>query len=311
MIKDIDILAREWADPHVANDEELARLLGPDVGWERVVVLGDSIAAGVREPSPGYRDLSWVDRLAAGLAFARPGAVVHNLGRRDLTAAEVREAQLEEALALGPDLAIVAVGGNDLLRREFDPNLVCDELSAILGPLRAAGADVVTFGLLDNTATGLVPERFVTVLRERLVELADVTRAVSMAVGGWHVSLREHPAAGDVDIFASDGLHLNARGHAIVGTALARHLGAARVGAKAAVCCPRWWLAWRTHSAQRALLSGFAAWSDGIEGWKPAWLVALSVFRVTVRGTGGRFATLLVRSGSSGVPNTGFQSDPD
>jgi lysophospholipase L1-like esterase len=231
MIKDIDILAREWADPHVANDEELGRLLGPAVGWERVVVLGDSIAAGVREPSPGYRDLSWSDRLAAGLALARPGAVVHNLGRRDLTAAEVREEQLDAALALGPDLAIVAAGGNDLLRRQFDPNMVRDELSAILGPLRAAGADVLTFGLLDNTGTGLVPERFVAVLRERLVQLADATRAASTAVGGRHVPLREHPAAGDADIFARDGLHLNARGHAIVATALARHLGAARGGA--------------------------------------------------------------------------------
>jgi lysophospholipase L1-like esterase len=225
MIKDIDILAREWADEHVAGDEELARLLGSAVGWKRVVVLGDSIAAGVREPSPGYRDLSWSDRLAAGLALSRPGAVVHNLGARDLTAAEVREAQLDAALALAPDLAIVAAGGNDLLRREFDPNIVREELSAILGPLRAAGADVLTFDLLDNTGTGLVPERFVAVLRERLAQLADATRAASAAVGGWHAPLREHSAAGDVDIFASDGLHLNARGHAIVGTALARHLG--------------------------------------------------------------------------------------
>jgi lysophospholipase L1-like esterase len=230
MIKDIDVLAREWADPHVANDEELGRLLGVGVPWERVVVLGDSIAAGVREPSPGYRDLSWSDRLAAGLAVVRPGAVVHNLGRRDLTAAEVREGQLEEALASGPDLAIVAAGGNDLLRREFDPGLVGEELSAIVGPLRAVGADVLTFDLLDNTGTGLVPERFVAVLRERLAQLAEATRAASAAAGGWHASLRTHPAAADMDIFAGDGLHLNARGHAIVGTALARHLGVARGG---------------------------------------------------------------------------------
>ena len=47
--------------------------------------------------------------------------------------------------------------------------MVRDELSAILGPLRAAGADILTFDLLDNTGTGLVPERFVAVLRERLV----------------------------------------------------------------------------------------------------------------------------------------------
>jgi len=228
MIKDIDILAREWADPHVANDQELGRLLG--VGWERVVVLGDSIAAGVREPSPGYRDLSWSDRLAAGLALVQPSGVVHNLGRRDLTAAEVRESQLEEALALGPDLAIVAAGGNDLLRREFDPGAVGEELAGILGPLRAAGADLLTFDLLDNTGTGLIPERFVAVLRERLAQLADATRAASTGVGGWHAPLREHVAASDADIFAGDGLHLNARGHAIVGTELARCLGVARAG---------------------------------------------------------------------------------
>jgi lysophospholipase L1-like esterase len=230
MIKDIDVLAREWADPQVASDEELGRLLGPAVPWERVVVLGDSIAAGVREPVPGYRDLSWSDRLAAGLALARPGAVVHNLGRRDLTAAEVREAQLEAALALAPDLVIVAAGGNDLLRREFDPNMVRDELSAILTPLQAAGADILTFDLLDNTGTGLVPERFVAGLRTRLAQLADATRAASTALGGWHAPLTTHPAATDTDIFATDGLHLNARGHAIVATALARHLGTARRG---------------------------------------------------------------------------------
>jgi lysophospholipase L1-like esterase len=228
MIKDIDILAREWADLHVANDDELARLLGPGVDWERVVVLGDSIAAGVREPSPGYRDLSWSDRMAAGLAVAHPGAVVHNLGCRDLTAAEVREGQLDAALALGPDLVVLAAGGNDLLRREFDPAAVRDELSAILTPLRAAGADILTFDLLDNTGTGLVPERFVAVLRERLMELAEATRAASVALGGWHVPLAAYPAATDRDIFATDGLHLNARGHAIVGTVLARHLGVAR-----------------------------------------------------------------------------------
>jgi hypothetical protein len=139
MIEDIDVPARERSDPDVADDEQLGRLLGAGVTWERVVVLGDSIAAGVRESSPGYRDLGWSDRLAAGLALARPGAVVHNLGRRDLTAAEVRESQLQDALALEPDLAIVAAGGNDLLRREFDPRVVGEELAGILGPLRSAG----------------------------------------------------------------------------------------------------------------------------------------------------------------------------
>jgi lysophospholipase L1-like esterase len=166
MIHRIDVLAREWADPHVASDHELARLLDPPAPWARVVVLGDSVAEGVREPTPGYRDLGWADRLGAAFALARPGAVLANLGRRHLTAAEVRAAQLTPAVA---------------------------------GPMST-----------------------------RLGELVDVTRAVGAEVGGIHVRLRDHPAATDTDIYARDGLHLDARGHAIVTTALARHLGVAR-----------------------------------------------------------------------------------
>jgi lysophospholipase L1-like esterase len=217
VIGDVDVLGREWADRHVASDRELARLLGPSVPWERVVVLGDSAAEGVREGSPGYRDLSWSDRLAAALTLARPGAVLFNLGRRGLRAPEVRAQQLETALALGPDLAIVIAGANDLARREYDPNMVRDELTAILAPLRATGADTLTMDLLDTPVFGT-----------RLGQLAQLTREASTALGGWHAPLREHPAAGDADLRASDDLHLNARGHAIVATALVRFLGEVR-----------------------------------------------------------------------------------
>jgi lysophospholipase L1-like esterase len=219
MIRDIDVLAREWADRHVAADHELAHLLGSPAPWERIVVLGDSAAAGVRDPTPGYRDLSWSDRLAAGLTLARPGAVLVNLGRRGLTAAEVREGQLDAALALAPDLAIVIAGGNDLLLGDFHPNKVRDELTAILAPLRATGADTLTLDLLDTGTMG-----------DGLARLAALTREASTALGGWHAPLREHPAARDADLFAADGLHLNARGHAIVATALARYLGEVRRG---------------------------------------------------------------------------------
>jgi lysophospholipase L1-like esterase len=180
-------------------------------------VLGDSGAEGTREPTPGYRDLSWSDRLAEGLTLARPGALLFNLGRYGQTAAEVRAQQLDTALALAPDLAIVIAGANDMARREYDPNKVREELTAILAPLRASGADTLTMGLLDTPAFGT-----------RLSELAELTREASAAVGGWHAPLNEHPAAADPGLRASDDLHLNARGHAIVATALAQHLGDVR-----------------------------------------------------------------------------------
>jgi lysophospholipase L1-like esterase len=215
----LDVLAREWVDPYVRSDEELsARLAGAP--WRVVVVMGDSIAAGVREPTPGYRDLSWADRLAAAL----PDAVVHNLGVRDRTAAQVRDEQLERALALRPDLAVVVAGGNDLLRRSLEWPRLRDQLVALVAPLRAAGADVLTMDLLDITVSGYVPEQFARPLSARLERLAELTRAIAEEHGALHARLRDHPAAVEPGIFSRDGLHLNARGHAIVAAEIAEAL---------------------------------------------------------------------------------------
>jgi lysophospholipase L1-like esterase len=225
MIRDVDVLAREWADPHVAADHELARMMHPPVRWERVVVLGDSVAEGVRAPAPGYRDLSWADRLRAAFALARPGAALFNLGRRNLLAAEIRATQLAPALALRPGLAIVTAGGNDAFRRRFEPRALEDELRALIRPFRDAGADVLTFDLYDMTVNPYMPERLATAMGPGMEIVTAVTRKVSRELGCIHARLREGPAARDTDRFSPDGLHLDARGHGIVATDLARRLG--------------------------------------------------------------------------------------
>ena len=140
MIRDIDVLAREWADPHVAADHELARMMRPPVRWERVVVLGDSVAEGVREPSPGYRDLSWADRLRAAFALARPGATLFNLGRRDLLGGRDpgRAARARAGAAPRPgdrDRGRQRRAAAALRRRA----LVAAELRALITPLRDGG----------------------------------------------------------------------------------------------------------------------------------------------------------------------------
>jgi lysophospholipase L1-like esterase len=180
--------------------------------WTRLAVLGDSVAAGTREPHPGYRDLSWIDRVAEAL----PEPEVLNLARRGLRASEVREHQLADALAFRPDLAIVAAGGNDALHRSFDEEEVAVELDHIVAPLRAAGADVVMIELLDIVASGLIAPDHAPAVSARLSALARVTRAVARLHGAILIRMRTHPASLDPGIYASDRLHLNARGHAIV-----------------------------------------------------------------------------------------------
>jgi lysophospholipase L1-like esterase len=213
-------------DPEVLPDRDLAALLR-GAPWRRLAVLGDSIAEGVREPVAGYRDLSWVDRIAAALRAITPDLALLNLGRRNLLAAEVRASQLASALAFAPDLAIVSAGGNDSLRRGFSPGDVERELVAIVGPLRRAGADVLLLELMDIGASGLMPPEHVAALDARLRPLAELTRRVARRHGAILVEMRGHPAAADPGVYASDRLHLNTRGHAIVGSEAVRALGAA------------------------------------------------------------------------------------
>jgi lysophospholipase L1-like esterase len=195
--------------------------------WRRVAVLGDSIAEGVREPHDGYLDLSWIDRIADPLRAVAPGLTVMNLGVRDLLAAEVRERQLEAALAFRPDLSIVAAGGNDALRRSFVPEQVARELDGIVGPLRQAGADVLMIELMDIVSSGLVPAEYAGPLDERMRALADITRTVAARHGAMLVEMRGHPASADPDVYSSDRLHLDARGHAIVAAEAVRVLRSA------------------------------------------------------------------------------------
>ncbi|MFA1545448.1 SGNH/GDSL hydrolase family protein [Actinomadura chokoriensis] len=221
----------ELTDPAVLPAAEAAALLA-DAPWTRMVTIGDSIAEGVREPVPGYRDLSWTDRVEEALAAVTPGFTTLNLGRRGLLAAEVAAGQLGPALEFRPDLAFVVAGGNDMLRPEFDAAGVRRELASMISAFRAAGADVVTIGLLDITVAGLGPSRHRAELSARSRRLAALTADAAAEFGACHVhNPPDHPVAADPGIYSADLLHLNARGHAFAAAntvrALAAHLASA------------------------------------------------------------------------------------
>ncbi|MEU8123476.1 SGNH/GDSL hydrolase family protein [Spirillospora sp. NPDC049024] len=226
-----ETLPTEWTDPSVLPAADATALLA-DAPWSRMVTIGDSVAEGVREPVPGYRDLSWTDRVEEALGAVNPGFTALNLGRRNLVAAQVAADQLRPALAFRPDLAFVVAGGNDMLRPDFDADGVRRELAAMVSAFRAAGADVVTIGLLDITAAGLGPSRHREVISARTRRLAELTAEVAAEHGACHVdNPHGHPVAADPGIYCGDQLHLNARGHAFAAAntirALAAHLASA------------------------------------------------------------------------------------
>ena len=161
-------------DIDVLTAPELEAMLA-GAPWRSLAVLGDG-------------DLSWVDLVVAPLDAAGPGLEVLHLGRRDRSAREVREEQLDRALAFRPDLAIVVAGGNDVLHESFDPAAVRAELDTIVRRLRRGGAEVV---MVERPG-------------ERMRPLAAITRSVAAQHGAILVAMRGHPASADPGVYATE-----------------------------------------------------------------------------------------------------------
>ncbi len=189
--------------------------------FERYVAVGDSTTEGLDDPDGhgGYR--GWADRLAERLAEHSPRLRYANLAVRGLTTAKIRAGQLDRALALRPDLATVVAGTNDVLRPRFDPAAYARELEAMVGPLRASGATVLSFTLPDLTP--VMP--LAIALRGRVLALNAAVRDVCARTGATLVDLAAYAVTSDPRLWSDDRLHANAQGHARIAEALAQALG--------------------------------------------------------------------------------------
>jgi lysophospholipase L1-like esterase len=189
--------------------------------WKRFVALGDSLTEGVGDPDRRGRLRGWADRLAEAMAAVDDDFAYANLARRGLPSEEVRRTQLEPALRLRPDLASVLVGMNDLLEPRFDPARFEGELSAIVGPLREAGALVLTATIPDVTTFSPLPKRFLTGLRTRLRATSEAVRAVSAQHAALCLDLEALPEARQRQVMSVDRLHPGPQGHVLLAGAFA------------------------------------------------------------------------------------------
>ena len=211
------------AGPRVRQDARVPALPPPVL--RRFVALGDSTTEGVGDPwDPGREATSplrgWADRLAERLAALHPGLTYANLAVRGLKAAQIRERQLDAAVALAPDLVGMTGGLNDLLRPRLDLDAVLADLDAIQGTLTAAGATVLTFTLPDLSAVAPVARP----VRGRLAAYNDGLRALHARHGSVLVDAAVQPVGEDPRLWASDRLHPNAEGHARLADAAAEAL---------------------------------------------------------------------------------------
>ena len=189
--------------------------------FERYVAIGDSSTEGLDDPDGrgGYR--GWADRLAERIAAAQGSLQYANLGVRGLRTRQIRDRQLEPALAMRPDLTTLFTGTNDTVSRRFDPSTVESDLAFMQRALIAQGATVVSFTLPD--LAGVIP--FGRWLTPRVHALNEAIRRASGESGAVLVDFATHPVASDLRLWSHDRFHANAVGHALISHALAHAIG--------------------------------------------------------------------------------------
>jgi lysophospholipase L1-like esterase len=187
----------------------------------RLVALGDSTVEGLEDPGPDGAYVGWADRFAHTLAAHRPGLTYANLAVRGQTSGEVRETQLDRALALQPDVALLVAGVNDLLRPRLHRRALRDNLLTMYRGLREAGAQVLTFTMPDMARVAPLA----VALRPRIRFLNHVVREAGAAYGVVVVDLAAEPVAGHPALWHDDRLHANSDGHRRIAAALAEAVG--------------------------------------------------------------------------------------
>lgn len=190
--------------------------------WTRYVALGDSTSEGLQDPYPdgrGYR--GWADRLAERLAAEEPGLLYANLAVRGKLARQIREEQLDAALALGPDLCTVSGGLNDVLRRHCDLETVVGHVDAIVATLRGSGATVLIFTYPNRVPTHAIARP----AHERVAAFNAAVRTVAARRDAVLVDFEAHPVTLDPRLWHPDRLHANSLGHERIAAALAHGLG--------------------------------------------------------------------------------------
>lgn len=176
-----------------------------------VIAFGDSLTAGYRLP-PGQ---GFAPQLEAALRRSGVAARVQNAGVSGDTTAQgkARLAWVLSAAKVKPDLVIVELGANDMLRG-LDPGRAEANLDAILAELSRRRIRVLLAGMV--AAPNLGPDyakRFNPIYR-RLATKYKATLYPFFLEG----------VVGDRSLHIGDAIHPNARGVAVIVRGIAPHV---------------------------------------------------------------------------------------
>lgn len=236
------------------------------------VALGDSFTEGMDDPrgDGGYR--GWADLVAGRLAEDVEGFRYANLAVRGRLLGPVVADQLPVATEMRPDLISFAAGGNDALRRRFDPEALGAAYDGAVARLMSTGARVVVFTPAD--LTGHLPAR--RYLMPRIEVMVAMVHRVAAERGAVLVDLWSDDPLRARPMWSVDRLHLSTSGHRRAAALVLRALGVAADPA------------WLAPPSTPATVPGWASARRDDVQWARAYLAPWIGRRVRGRSSGDR-----------------------
>ena len=173
-------------------------------------IIGDSAASGVGDANESGVNYGWGYYLAQ--SFEDP-LVYINAARPGAQSREVLETQLPKVQVHNPDICAVIVGGNDLLRNGFDPELLHKNLRQTVSILKNNGTLVLMILLHDPTQIVPMPKLLANVLDRRVRSVNAVTTAVAREFGTVLLDTRKIAGIYDLANWHIDRMHPSKIGH--------------------------------------------------------------------------------------------------
>jgi lysophospholipase L1-like esterase len=215
----------EETDPYCLAPADAAGLL-TGAPWRRFAVLGDSLAAGTGDPSPGYASQPWGTRVADALRRVHPDLQYLNTGVIGATSSRILAEQRDRVVEFGPDLAHVSCGGNDLWRAEPDFTRIERRMRQVYEMAAGTGALLSTFTLGRAFASAAFPD-----LPDRVRTLNGLIRTIAAEHDAVLVDMADHPVNDRPTLLSADRIHFSASGQAVLAAEVVRAL-AARLAAR-------------------------------------------------------------------------------
>ncbi len=184
-------------------------------------VIGDSAASGVGDSDGHGNNLGWSYHLAK--SFNEP-LIFINAARPGARSAEVLEEQLPKILIHNPDLVAVVVGGNDLLRSNFNPQKFADNLRKTLLELVSRGCTIMLLELHDPTKIVPMPYLIGRICRRRVSAVNAATRNLAKTFGAVLMETRLQENIYAREKWHVDRMHPSKLGHQFIATQYARLL---------------------------------------------------------------------------------------